>query len=120
MDDVRVDKWLWAARFFKSRTAAQEACDGGHVQVNDVTAKCARPVKPGDMVRVVTPGGRKIVEVKALADKRGPATVAALLYTDHTPPPPPDEPRILRDAGEGRPTKRDRRLTDRFRGRQPM
>lgn len=116
MDAVRVDKWLWAARFFKTRSAATEACDGGHVQVNDAPARPARPVKPGDMVRALTPGGRRIVKVVALAQVRGPASVAQALFEDHTPPPPPDEPKVFRERGLGRPTKKDRRTIERLRG----
>lgn len=115
MDGVRIDKWLWAARMFKTRSAAQAACDGGHVQVNDATAKPARVVKPGDQVRVLTPGGRRLLEVVGLAEVRGPAAVAQALYLDHTPPPPPEEPRVFRERGLGRPTKRDRRQLDRLR-----
>lgn len=116
MDQVRVDKWLWAARFFKTRTLATEACDGGHTQVNDDTAKPAKSVKVGDMIRVTTAGGRRIVKVIALAEARGPAEKARLLYEDHTPPAPLDQPFALRDRGEGRPTKRDRRQLLRIRG----
>lgn len=110
--NVRVDRWLWAARCFKSRTQATDACRAGHVSVNGATADAARPVRPGDQVAVLTPGGPRQLEVVALAERRGSATVAAALFVDHTPPPPPRPPPGQdgrRDHGAGRPTKRDRR-----------
>ncbi len=110
---VRVDKWLWAARAFKHRSDATEACKGGHVEVNGQVVKPARKVGPGDRVQASTPGGLRILEVVAVADKRGPASVAQTLYTDHSPPPP--ERRWEKRIG-GRPTKRDRRRLDAERG----
>lgn len=113
---VRLDKWLLAARLFKTRTLCQEACDGGHVQVNDRAAAPARAVKVGDRVVAHTPAGRKVLAITGLGEKRGPAAVARALYDDLTPPEPPSqEPLALRDRGAGRPTKRDRRVLDRFR-----
>ena len=112
---VRVDKWLWAARCFKTRTQASKACEGGHVRIDGVTAKGSAKVKPGMHVDVLCPAGRRQLEVVALADKRGPAEVAQGLYIDHTPPPEPRErlePVFARERGMGRPTKRDRRLMD--------
>jgi ribosome-associated heat shock protein Hsp15 len=90
------------------------------VKVNGANAKPAQPVRPGDVVRAYTPGGERTVVVTGLIDKRTSATLAALSYEDRTPPPPPKEERpapILRERGSGRPTKRDRRLVDRLRGR---
>ena len=114
MDAVRVDKWLWAAHFFKSRTLAAAACDGGKVDVNGERAKPAKLVRPGDLLRVTLPGGKKIIKVLALAARRGPALRAQLLYEDLTPPPPPEPvptaPPVYRPRGAGRPTKRERRL----------
>jgi ribosome-associated heat shock protein Hsp15 len=118
---VRVDKWLWAARLFKSRSAASEACDAGHVKVAGRTAKPSRALRRGERVLCQTPGGLRILEVVELADKRGPAAFARTLYVDHSPPRPPrgEEPILeLRAKGAGRPTKRDRRLTDRLRRRR--
>ncbi len=113
---VRLDKWLLAARLYKTRTLAQEACDGGHVAVNERAAPPAKALKVGDMVVALTPGGRKILKVVGLGEKRGPAALARTLYEDLTPPEPPsDEPLALRERGAGRPTKRDRRLIDRIR-----
>src|SRR6266852_3390337 len=112
MADLRVDKWLWAARFFKSRTLASAACDGGKVDVNDQAVKPSRVLRPGDIVRITLPRGKKIVRVAALSDRRGSGVQAALLYEDLTPPPPPREARVLpavmRPKGLGRPTKRER------------
>jgi ribosome-associated heat shock protein Hsp15 len=115
---VRVDKWLWAARCFKTRTQAGAACTGGHVQVDGETVKASFKVQPGMLVRAVCPGGLRILEVVALAEKRGPAEVARALYVDHTPPPAPKEvlpPLFTRERGTGRPTKRDRRTMGRVR-----
>ncbi|MCC6525067.1 MAG: RNA-binding S4 domain-containing protein [Polyangiaceae bacterium] len=117
---VRLDKWLWAARFFKSRSQATVACGAGHVKIEGVAAKAARGVRGGERIEVVTPGGVRIVEVRALAERRGPAPAARELYVDHTPPPAPDADLFARlpparARGAGRPTKRDRRTIDRLR-----
>jgi len=119
VEDVRIDKWLWAARFFKSRTLAGAACSGGKIDVNQQAAKASRPVRPGDLLEITQSSGRRIVRVVALTVRRGPGSEAALLYEDLTPPAPPQEVRlrrpVFRQPGAGRPTKRDRRLTDRLR-----
>ena len=118
MDAVRIDKWLWAARMYKHRTQATRACSGGHVKLNGKTVKASRSVKVGDQVEAVTADSRRrILEVLALSDKRGPAPVAQALYADHSPPPPPRSgwDRIIRERGAGRPTKRDRRRLNRLR-----
>ena len=118
MSDVRVDKWLWAARFFKSRTLAAAACNGGKVDVNGDAAKPSKTVRPGDLLQVTLPRIRRIVRVTALAERRGGAAAAAALYEDLTPPPPPREsrsaPPAYRPPGAGRPTKRERRRIDRL------
>lgn len=119
---VRVDKWLWAARCFKTRTLATSACDGGHVKVNGSKAKPSQKVRVGDHIEARTPGGPRILEVAALGQRRGPASVAKTLYIDHTPPPPPRVPGDptfdRRDSRKkGRPTKRDRRRLNQFRNR---
>ena len=109
---VRVDKWLWAARCFKTRSQAGAACDGGHVRVDGETAKASSKVRTGVTVVVMTAGGERILDVIALAEKRGSAEVAQSLFTDRTPPPEPKEylePVFSRGHGAGRPTKRDRR-----------
>lgn len=117
-ESVRVDKWLWAARFFKSRSLAAQACDGGKVELNDHSAKPAKPVRPGDLLRITLRGGKKLVKVLVLADRRGPAVRAQLLYEDLTPPPPleplPSPPPVYRPRGFGRPTKKERRLLERL------
>ncbi len=115
---VRIDRWLCAARIYKSRTQAQEACDGGHVRVNDNPARASQPVKVGDVVRCYAARGLVILEIKKLADKRLGAPLARELYEDQSPPPPPKEERIpigLRERGAGRPTKADRRALERLR-----
>jgi len=121
---VRVDKWLWAARCFKTRSQATTACAAGHCRVDERVARPAQPVRPGCRVVVRTPGGERILEVVALGDKRGSAEEAAALFIDHTPPPEPRDPleRLLaqapvfrREPGAGRPTKRDRRRLSRER-----
>ncbi len=113
-----MDKWLWAARFFKTRALAAAACDGGKVDVNRSAAKPAKLITPGDRLRITRPRGKKIVKVLALAERRGPALRAQLLYEDLTPPPPPEPlptpPPVYRPRGAGRPTKRERRLLERL------
>ncbi len=115
---VRVDKWLWAARCFKTRSLSGEACAGGKVKINGKTAKPSSAVKPGDLIEALTPGGPRVLRVEALAERRGPASVAQTLYEDLTPEPEPRPerqlPPLLRNRGAGRPTKRERRQIDRF------
>ncbi|HZZ14408.1 MAG TPA: RNA-binding S4 domain-containing protein [Candidatus Sulfotelmatobacter sp.] len=125
MTSVRMDKWLWAARFFKTRSLAARACDLNRVQSNGQPAKPAREVRIGDKLRVSNDGGDFEIEVLALSDIRGPASVAQTLYRES------DASRELRQkvAAErkamkqfeelptGRPSKRDRRRIIQFRGR---
>jgi ribosome-associated heat shock protein Hsp15 len=122
---VRLDKWLWAARFYKTRGLASEAVDGGKVQVNGDRAKRARPVQPGDEVRIRQGPYEHHVVVRALSARRGPASAAAELY-EETP-----ASRAAREAmalqlkslhaafvpDKGRPTKKDRRELGRLKGR---
>jgi ribosome-associated heat shock protein Hsp15 len=118
MEATRVDAWLWAVRVFKTRSTATDACRGGHVKINGSPAKAASPVKEGDQVTAVTPSRVRILEVSRLIDKRVGPSVAAECYVDHSPAPEPREERVtvfVRDAGAGRPTKRDRRALDRAR-----
>jgi ribosome-associated heat shock protein Hsp15 len=118
-ETVRLDKWLWAARVFKTRSLAAAACDGGKVHVNEQAAKPAKSVRAGDLIEVTLPQGRRrIVKVAALDDRRGSAAVARALYDDLTPPEPPRIRQArppYRPPGAGRPTKRDRRTLDRLR-----
>ena len=116
---LRVDKWLWAARAFKTRSLASEACDGGKVDVNGEAAKPAKQVRAGDRVEITVRDGRRILRVAGLSERRGPATEARQLYEDLTPPAPPRsrQPKPpYRPPGAGRPTKRQRREIDRLRG----
>jgi ribosome-associated heat shock protein Hsp15 len=117
---MRLDKWLWAARFYKSRSLAQAACEGGKVEVNAQAAKPSRTVRPGDRVELTLGEWRRQIVVTTLADRRGPAAEARRLYEDLSPPPPPRALRppraVVRIPGLGRPTKRERRLLDRLRG----
>jgi ribosome-associated heat shock protein Hsp15 len=111
---VRIDRWLWAARAFRSRTLAAEACDGGKIEVNGARAKPHKLLRPGDLVAVSTPVGKRRLKVVGLAERRGPASVARTLYEDLTPPSPPTEKNFFhRERGSGRPTKRERRQLDR-------
>lgn len=115
---LRIDKWLWAARFFTTRSLAATACDGGRVDINEQAAKPSRLVRPGDLVRVTLPSGRRVARVVALAERRGPASTARALYEDLTPPAPPrlrTAAPARRAPGAGRPTKRERRAIDRLR-----
>jgi ribosome-associated heat shock protein Hsp15 len=123
VERVRIDKWLWAARFFKTRSAATDAVAGGHVKVNGERAKPSREVAVGERVEVRTRAERWTVDVRALADRRGSATAAHELYAETPESAAAREQRRLEakasrplgaDLG-GRPTKRDRRLLDALR-----
>ena len=122
MTSVRIDKWLWAARFFKTRALASKACDLGRIHSNEIQAKPARDVHVGDMLRIRNEGGEFHVQVLALSETRGPATVAQALY---------DETEASKEARlklaaerkamqqfaplpDRRPTKRDRRRIIQF------
>jgi ribosome-associated heat shock protein Hsp15 len=115
---VRLDRWLCAARAYRTRSVAAAACDGGKVTVNGSAAKPHKLVRPGDIV--VLGGVRpRRWRVTALAERRGPAAAARLLYVDLTPPPIVslvDVGAPRRERGSGRPTKRERRSLDRLRG----
>ena len=121
LDSIRVDKWLWAARVFKTRSLASASCDGGKVDINHEAAKPARRVRAGDLISVTLPRGRRrILKVAAVGDRRGSAEAARRLYEDLTPPEPPRLRQALppwRASGAGRPTKRERRDIERLRGR---
>jgi ribosome-associated heat shock protein Hsp15 len=116
MDSVRIDRWLCAARLYKTRSQSQQACTGGLVKLNGANVRPSHPVRMGDEVRAEAPRGLVIWQVKALAEKRLSAALAAALYDDHTPPPPPrEQPVAPRARGAGRPTKAERRALDRLR-----
>ena len=122
---MRMDKWLWAARFFKTRTLAARACELGRIESNGQPAKPSREVRVGDLLQVKNDGGVFQVEVLLLSEMRGPAAVAQTLYRET------ETSRELRlklaeerkamphfeKSREGKPSKRDRRELDRFRGK---
>jgi len=122
LDRMRLDKWLWAARFFKTRSLATQAIDHGRVKLNGERVKPAREVKPGDRLDVHVGEADWTLTVRALAMQRGPAPVAQALYTED----PASQARRQQQALDrkqaaspaasikGRPTKRDRRLIHRF------
>lgn len=125
LSGVRLDKWLWAARFFKTRSLAQQAVDGGKVRLNQAPVKPAREVHPGDVIHLQREDGAWEVTVKGLSEKRGPASEASTLYEES------EASRQRREAEKearrlapepasflegGRPTKRDRRQLARWRG----
>ena len=116
---ARVDTWLWSVRLTKTRSLASEVCRGGHVKVNGVRVKPARPVKPGDEIHFRHDGRDRVVVVTRIITKRVGAPVAAECYIDKSPPPPPSQsaPVAVRDRGAGRPTKRERRSIERLFGR---
>jgi|SRR3978361_445189 ribosome-associated heat shock protein Hsp15 len=125
MAEVRMDKWLWAARFFKTRALAAKACDLGRITSNQQPAKSARPVRAGDLLQIKNEGGEFQVEVLLLSEVRGPAPVAQTLYRET------EASRAARQqAAEerkamprfeviaaGKPSKRNRRELNRLRGR---
>lgn len=122
---MRIDKWLWAARFFKTRALASHACELGRIESNGIAAKPSREVRAGDKLKIKNDSGEFRVEVLLLNEMRGPAAVAQTMYHESA------ESRELRakaaeerkamphfDAfGDSRPTKRNRREIDRLRGR---
>jgi ribosome-associated heat shock protein Hsp15 len=124
-EKVRIDKWLWAARFYKTRSLATEAVDGGKVEVNGQRAKPAKLIGPGDEVRVRVGPALHVLQVRGVAERRGPAAAAQALFEET------DESRRERERqaeqqrlsamsfqfDEGRPSKRDRREIRKFRGR---
>ncbi len=119
---MRIDKWLWYARVTKSRSLAQKLATSGHVRVNrDKIASASKTVRAGDVLTVALDRRILVLKVVALGTRRGPYEEARKLYEDMSPPPPPKEapapaPPGLREAGTGRPTKRDRRKLDAIRG----
>lgn len=121
MESVRLDKWLVAVRIYKTRTLAAEACSGGKVRVGGRAVKAAQAVRVGDRIEARTDPDRvRELEVVRLIEKRVGAAIAADCYVDHSPPTVPRrrefEPIAFeREAGSGRPTKRDRRKLDRLR-----
>ena len=117
---MRIDRWLWSVRLYKTRSEATAACRGSHVRLNGSPVKPATPVRVGDRVEARVHGRERVLEIVRLLDTRVSAALAAESVVDHSPPPPPREvvaPAFVRDPAAGRPTKRDRRRLDRFRSR---
>lgn len=118
MTEVRVDLWLWAVRVYKTRSNATDACRGGHVKVNRRAAKASTPVRAGDRVTVRLRGWTRELEVVQPIARRVGASVAAECMVEHSGPRPRrEEVSGVRLRGAGRPTKRERRFTQRLRGR---
>jgi ribosome-associated heat shock protein Hsp15 len=120
-DRQRIDKWLWHARVVKTRSAAAELATSGHVRLNGTRIdQPSKPVKPGDVVTIALDRRVRVLKVAALAERRGSADVARVLYEDLSPPPAEpserDPPAAERAPGAGRPTKQERRAIDRFTG----
>ncbi len=125
MSCIRIDKWLWAARFFKSRSLASRACELGRVEADGQHVKPSREIRVGDLLRVKNDSGEFEIEVLLLSEMRGPATVAQTLYRE-TEASRESRLKLAQErkampryetATEGRPSKRDRREINRLRGR---
>jgi ribosome-associated heat shock protein Hsp15 len=124
---MRLDKWLWAARFFKTRALASDAIEGGKIDLNGEKPKRGKPVRPGDRIRIRLGPYEHLVTVVALSERRGPASVAANLYQEDP------ESRTRREHlaeqlrlapatfafGEGKPGKKERRESRKLKGREP-
>jgi ribosome-associated heat shock protein Hsp15 len=125
MNAVRMDKWLWAARFYKTRALAVRACEMGRVAVGEQNAKPARLVRTGDLIAIRNDAGDFVVQVLLLSEMRGPAAVAQTLYRETEESiamrlkVAAEKKLMMHPEGEreGRPTKRDRREIGRLRGR---
>jgi ribosome-associated heat shock protein Hsp15 len=126
MNGTRLDKWLWAARFFRTRTLAAKACELGRVQANGQPARSSREVRVGDRLSIRTEGGEFEVDVSGLSEMRGPAAVAQTLYQE-TEASRAARARFAEErraglhftpAPAGRPSKRDRRKIHRFRSEE--
>ena len=121
-DTLRIDKWLWHARFFKSRTLAAKFVSAGHLRIDGATVSKAHfMIRPGHVLTFPLGNHIRIISVEKLGVRRGPAPEAQLLYHDLDPPElrvarSPETPLVpVRDAGAGRPTKKERRAIDRLR-----
>lgn len=120
-EKIRLDKWLWHARFFKTRTLAGKVCKTGKVRLNGShISKASVTIKPGDVLTFPKENEIKIIKMIAPGERRGPAPEAQTLYEDLTPPPLPKEQQAFepqsasREAGAGRPTKAERRAIDKL------
>ncbi|MGR3493009.1 MAG: RNA-binding S4 domain-containing protein [Shimia sp.] len=113
-ETLRIDKWLWQARFFKTRSLAAKVVSDGRVRVDSQPiSKPSRAVSPGQVLTFPQARAVRVIKIVALGERRGPAPEAQALYEDLSPPPPPAPPKNP-GAGEGRPSKRDRRLRARL------
>ncbi len=122
---LRIDKWLWHARFFKSRTLASAQCANGKVRLDGTAvSKAHATVRPGQVLTFVQGRHVRVIKVVAIGTRRGPASEAQTLYEDLSPPKPEtamprtDAAAGRRDRGAGRPTKKERRSTDRLTGQE--
>lgn len=120
-EELRIDKWLWCARIFKTRTIAANACKGGKVKVDDISVKPARNVKIGEQIHVQLGQLNKVVEVKSIPKNRISPKQVVDVYTDITPSEEYERIEFMRaykaeyrDKRTGRPTKKDRRILDKF------
>jgi len=111
---IRLDKWLWQARFFKTRSLSAKLVSGGHVRVNSAkVSKPAHSVGPGDVLTFPKARATRVIRIVAVGERRGPAPEAQALYEDLSPPAErPNVPSAPKYEGKGRPTKRDRRKLD--------
>lgn len=126
MPEVRIDKWLWAARFHKTRSSATTACQAGKVKLNGRSVKPSRMVKMGDELAITRPAYRQRVRVTGLSDRRASAEIAAGMYEDITSPEEIERLKLQRTMDSaffraqprtGRPTKRDRRTLQKLKGK---
>lgn len=116
-DSRRLDKWLWFARFCKSRTLASKLCAAGRVRIGgEPVHKAHQLVRPGDVLTFPQGPHIRVVRILQLGERRGPAPEARTLYEDLAPPLPRAPQTVGRDTGTGRPTKAERRAVDRLRG----
>lgn len=122
LESVRLDTWLNVSRAFKTRSQASRACELSRVRVNGVTSKPRRHVRPGDLVEIDVGDWTRVLEIKGLAEKPIAKALARELYEDRSPPRPDDpvaramrRPAVLREAGAGRPTKKERREIEKLR-----
>jgi ribosome-associated heat shock protein Hsp15 len=119
VDEIRIDRWLWAVRVYKTRSLATQACRGGHVKINGAPAKPASLVRSGDRVSAFA-GRERVLEVVRVIETRVSAPIASECIVDHSPPAPSREMRpsgLVWGPGAGRPTKKARRQIDRLRSR---
>ena len=122
-EELRIDKWLWCARLFKTRTLAADACKGGKVKVNEVSMKPSHDVKVGEVISVQLGQLHKVVEVLSIPKSRVSPKDVVNIYVDRTPAEEYERIEFMhaykaeyRDRGAGRPTKKDRRILDKLKG----